>query len=153
MILRNDAKVSSDFELDKKKENLDNFVFVVVRLFLLAKKRLTEGSFFVDGDMVDNSTQTPRDDDSGKPEEEVTIEEDDATGAAPDNPEQADKEGKLILAFNFRSQKCFVIYNSSIFSNDFFESNLSGTRTTCLAKPHESRSLGVLVRLVLFSCM
>lgn len=103
MILRNDAKVSSDFELDKKKEYLDNFVFVVVRLFLLAKKRLTEGSFFVDGDMVDNSTQTPRDDDSGKPEEEVTIEEDDATGAAPDNPEQADKEGKLILTFNFRS--------------------------------------------------
>lgn len=128
---------------------MDNFVFVVVRLFLLAKKRLTEGSFFVDGDMVDNSTQTPRDDDSGKPEEEVTIEEDDATGAAPDNPEQ----GKLILTFNFRSQKCFVIYNSSIFSNDFFESNLSGTRTTCLAKPHESWSLVVLVRLALFSCM
>ena len=82
---------------------MDNFVFVVVRLFLLAKKRLTEGSFFVDGDMVDNSTQTPRDDDSGKLEEEVTIEEDDVTGAAPDNPEQADKEGKLILTFNFRS--------------------------------------------------
>lgn len=41
MILRNDAKVSSDFELDKKMEYLDNFVFVVVRLFLLAKKRLT----------------------------------------------------------------------------------------------------------------
>ena len=103
--------------------------------------------------MVDNSTQTPRDEDSGKPEEEVTIEEDDATGTAPDNPEQADKEGKLILTFNFRSQKCFVIYSNSIFSNDFFQSNLSSTRTTCLAKPHESRSLVVLVRFVLFSCM
>ena len=124
-----------------------------MRLFLLAKKRLTEGSFFLDGDMVDNSTQTPRDEDSSKPEEEVTIEEDDATGAAPDNPEQADKEGKLILTFNFRSQKCFVIYGNSIFSNDFFQSNLSRTRTTCLAKPHESRSVVVLVRLVLFSCM
>ena len=81
-----------------------NFVFVVVRLFLSANKGLTEGSVFVDGDMVDNSTQTPRDEDSGKPEEEVTIEEDDAAGAAPDNPEQADKEGKLILTLNFRSQ-------------------------------------------------
>ena len=116
----------------------------MVRLFLLAKKRLTEGSFFVDGDMVDNSTQTPRDDDSGKPEEEVTIEEDDATGAAPNNPEQADKEGKLILTFNFRSQKCFVIYNSSIFSNDFFESNLSSSRTTCL-KLRNLTNLGVLL--------
>ena len=124
-----------------------------MRLFLLAKKRLTEGSFFLDGDMVDNSTQTPRDEDSSKPEEEVTIEEDDATGAAPDNPEQADKEGKLILTFNFLSQKCFVIYNSSVFSNDFSQSNLSSTRIMCLAKPHESRSLVVLVRLVLFSCM
>ena len=102
MILRNDAKVSSDFELDKKKEYLDNFVFVVVRLFLLAKKRLTEGSFFVDGDMVDNSTQTPRDDDSGKPEEEVTIEEDDATGAAPDNPTSVRKNVSsfIIVAFS-----------------------------------------------------
>lgn len=74
---------------------------------MLAKKRLTEGSFFVDGDMVDNSTQTPRDEDSGKPEEEVIIEEDDATGTAPDNPEQADKEGKLIFNIQLPLAKMF----------------------------------------------
>lgn len=49
-MVRNDAKVSSDFEVDKKKEYLYNFVFVVVRLFLLAKNRLTgavnRGFFF-----------------------------------------------------------------------------------------------------------
>ena len=50
--------------------------------------------------MVDNSTQTPRDEDSGKPEEEVTVEEDDAVGSAPDNAEHDDKEGGLLFHYN-----------------------------------------------------
>ena len=47
--------------------------------------------------MVDNSTQTPREDDSAKQEEEVTVEDAETTGVAPDNKEQDNKQGTLLL--------------------------------------------------------
>ena len=49
--------------------------------------------------MVDSSTQTPRDEDSAKPEEEVIIEDAETTGAAPNIMEQDSKEGNLVLLY------------------------------------------------------
>ena len=75
--------------------------------------------------MVDNSTQTPRDEDSGKPEEEVTIEEDDATGTAPDNPEQADKEGKFNFQLPFAKMFRHSQQQHFLINYDCFQSTLS----------------------------
>ena len=54
--------------------------------------------------MVDSSTQTPRDEDSAKPEEEVIIEDAETTGAAPNIMEQDSKEGNLVLLY------CFLLH-------------------------------------------
>ena len=65
----------------------------VARSVLNLSFLFTEG-----GEMVDSSTQTPRDEDSAKPEEGVTIEDEETTGAAP-NMEQDDKQGSLELLY------------------------------------------------------
>lgn len=56
------------------------------------------------GEKVDTGTQTPRDDDGAKHEVEVTVDDGEATGAAPYNVEQDDKKGRNRHSLNNKTK-------------------------------------------------